>query len=214
MRFVKLALILAVIATLAVSRKLNIDRAYICAERKADDVLRLSVCADACIDERRNLLMSFGHAFISVENLSDKGIFIYDSELLPGESVTFSWWAVDKHMGIWFNIEPNYIIHGGRYKNVRTVCMYINPDEVQILNRYLKEHDSYSPLGNCSKHVTECWNILAENSEKIESRFIMTPQRLISEINKFESAADFHTENCNEIYYILDGVRHIFILEK
>ena len=176
---------------------------------KDDDIIRLSICADDCREESKNLLISLGHAFLKAENLTERSLGIHGYELAPHGFITFSWWAVDAHFGIWFNIEPSYKA-SGRYKNIRSLSMYINESELALLNNYMAENDSYSPLGNCAKHVAECWNLLAEPSEKMDMRFIMTPTYIISQTDKFEESTFAGFDSCPDIAFIKDGKTHYF----
>ena len=159
---------------------------YTITDKRKDDIAVLTMCADECSSECKNLLMSFGHSFFVIENISDEDISVYNYKIPAGEFATFSWWAVDKHMGIWFNIESNYINLTNRYANIECVGMYLDEQELNKLTDYMESNDRYTPIYNCSKQVTKCWNYIAETNEKIADYAIVTPEKVKQQIMNFD----------------------------
>lgn len=198
MKLFCLVLLIAIICAAGVSSGAGSSYAYNTVARTDGDIALLTMCADECKRECNNLLMSLGHAFFYIENLSDSDIYIYNYRLAPHESATFSWWAIDRHMGIWFNIESNYIALANRYSDIACIGMYLNKSELARLNTFLEKNDCYTPVSNCSKQVMTCWNELSEHGEAIITSTIATPGFLKREINKFKAAkkrAIGHSEN-------------------
>ena len=192
----------------------NCERVYETGKIEHKDIIKLTVCADDCEYERKNMLLSFGHAFLVAENLTDEYVDIYGYELAPNDAVTFSWWAVDKHMGIWFNIESAYINLENRYRELSCVSIYIDREDLKVLNEHLKENDAYTPLSNCAKQVLRCWNSIADPNERLKEYSIMTPEKLINEIEKFDNAFALSIEYNENICYMHDGEPVRYVMES
>ncbi|MFR7881021.1 MAG: hypothetical protein ACLU5J_05790 [Christensenellales bacterium] len=90
-------------------------------------------------------------------------------------------------MGIWFNIEPYYIYYYNRYDTRYSTTIYMNHDDLDMVNIYLQTNDKYDPLNNCSKMALKCWNLVAEKSEKIDILFLTTPTYVVRNIKTFDS---------------------------
>ena len=67
--------------------------------------------------------------------------------------------------------------------------------------------DRWNPLFNCSKFALKVWNEVAEDSEKIDSKLIVSPGYLVDEIVKFELYEK--SKECvtdNKIRYYKEGI--------
>lgn len=201
MKMFCLIMFVILICAAGISSDAEMSYAYSTVAKTTEDVVLLTMCTDECKKECNNMLMSFGHAFFYAENISDSDVYIYNYKLSPRESVTFSWWAVDRHMGIWFNIESNYITLANRYSDIACIGMYLNNDEIAKLNTFMENNDRYTPISNCSKQVMTCWNVLAERGEAIMTSTIATPSILKREIMKFKSAKKRTIEHNENICY-------------
>lgn len=131
---------------------------------------------------------AYGHSFLSLENNSDETLDLYGYQLKSGKNVFFSWWAIDKHMGIWFNLESNYILRYNRYETRYSVSTNLDSDDIDSLNTFLQQNDRYSPLDNCSKMTLKCWNSVAEENKKIKVKFITTPNYVVKQIKQFQDS--------------------------
>ena len=145
--------------------------------------------------ESKYFISSYGHTFLEITNLSNEEIILYYQVIKPKESITFSWWAIDIHMGIWFNIEPYYVYLYNRYDTRYSTTIYINYENLNRINSYLEINDKYDPLNNCSKMTLGCWNLVAEKSEKIDILFLTTPTYVVRNIKNFDSFS--YSKNLN-----------------
>lgn len=180
--FIVVLIALASIVVKSVSENCKVNA------KKVDDIAVLTIFSYDGKSECKNGINAYGHSFLSLKNNSNKVIDLYGYQLESGKTVFFSWWAVDKHMGIWFNLEPNYIKLYNRYETRYSVSIDINLDDIATLNTFLSENDYYSPLNNCSKMTLKCWNEVAEGNEKIKIKFLTTPNYVVSKIKTFDES--------------------------
>lgn len=138
-------------------------------------------------DESNYGLINLGHAFLSIENISNKTITVYNYEIQAGETVTIGTWCLSEHFGIWFNIESNYILGYDKYNGRYSITTGINENEITKINDFMSSHDKWGILRNCSYFALSLWNEIAEESEYIQEKPIYTPKYLEEEISKFEN---------------------------
>ena len=135
------------------------------------------------VSESKNFIMSLGHSFIVFKNVSEKAILINNLYILkPKGELTFSWWAISSHFGIWYNLEAYYIADFDKYDERVSLTQTVKENDLEVINDYLKNHDSYSPLNNCSKHSLELFNLIGGN--KIAVPLITTPKYVTEKIKK------------------------------
>lgn len=180
--FIVILIALASIVVKSVSENCKVN------EKKVDDIAELTIFSYDGKSECKNGINAYGHSFLSLKNNSTKMINLYGYQLESGKTVFFSWWAVDKHMGIWFNLEPNYIKLYHRYETRYSVSIDLNMDDIETLNSFLSQNDHYTPLNNCSKMTLKCWNEVAEENEKIKIKFLTTPNYVVSKIKNFDES--------------------------
>lgn len=153
--------------------------------QKSTDIIQLTLHSYDGKSECKNFIQAYGHTFLEMTNLTDYPIEVYQYLVEPHTSVTFSWWAVDRHMGIWFNLEPWYIDLYNRYETRVSVSIYIDEADLSRINTYMRENDRYSPFDNCSKMSLTCFNLVAEQEEKISMPLITTPNYVVSQLKQF-----------------------------
>lgn len=156
--------------------------------KKENDIAILTIFSYDGKSECKYGINAYGHSFLSLKNNSNESLNLYGYQLESGKTVFFSWWAIDKHMGIWFNLEPNYIIQYNRYETRYSVSIDLDRNDIAILDSFMKENDRYSPLDNCSKMSLKCWNSVAEKNEKIKVKFITTPNYVVGQLKKFNES--------------------------
>ncbi|MCM1260056.1 MAG: hypothetical protein NC182_03865 [Prevotella sp.] len=154
--------------------------------QKSTDIIQLTLHSYDGKSECKNFIQAYGHTFLEMTNLTDYPIEVYQYQVDPHASVTFSWWAVDRHMGIWFNLEPWYIDLYHRYETRSSVSIYIDENDLITISKYMKENDRYSPFDNCSKMSLTCFNLVAEQQEKIPVPLITTPNYVVSQLKQFD----------------------------
>lgn len=151
-----------------------------------DDVAYLSIFADNGKSESNILLRNYGHAFVSITNVSENILEIGGRRVLAGESITIGLWNVLEHFGVWFNIESNYISEYNKYSNRVSLTIGIGLEDIQTLNDVISSSDRWNPFFNCSTFALKMWNSVAEDNEKIDKKMITSPSYLVNEIMKFE----------------------------
>lgn len=150
------------------------------------DVALLSIFADNGESESNLLLRNYGHAFLSIKNISANTFTVGDREVLSGETITVGLWNVLEHFGVWYNIESNYISEYGKYMHRVSLTIGIDLEDIVKLNDVIDSSDRWDPLFNCSTFALKMWNSVANDNEKINSKFIVSPSYLVSQICKFE----------------------------
>lgn len=121
-----------------------------------------------------------GHSWILIENTSDEPFFLADTEVDPGQSISFGTTAMPgmDHRGIWVNVEgynSNYL------DNVATSGDFYDKD-LEYLEVYLKHHDRWSLMYTCVSFATGIWNnISAGQGNEYHALF---PEGLYRKIKK------------------------------
>ncbi len=171
-----------------------------------EDIARLTIFSYDGKSETKNLISAYGHTFLAITNLKEEDINLHGYLIKMGDSVFFSWWAIDCHMGIWFNIESNYINIYNRYDTRYSISTFINHLDIEKINDYMNKNDCYTPFKNCSRMSLGCWNLAADESEKIKIPFITTPKYVVSQIQKSNKAIyQENIETDGPIGYFRDG---------
>lgn len=181
-----LALIMLVAITTILSA-CNSSREYI-AKIDSGDVAKLTIYTFDGKNESNFGLMNLGHAFLSIENLTDDNIKVHSRELTGRESITIGTWSIRDHFGVWYNVESNYISEYNKYDGRVSVTIGISEDDLIVISEYIAKSDNWNPLNNCTVFAIGLWNKVASESEKIDvSGALYTPSELRSEIEKFDT---------------------------
>ncbi len=170
-----------------------------------DDIAYFSLFSYSDIKEDSYGLINLGHAFGVIENISDEVITIYNYELQPNETITIGTWSLSEHFGIWFNVESNYIRHNNKYNGRYSITTGINKNDITTINDFMSNHDSWGIIRNCSYFALSLWNEIAEDSEYIKERPILTPAYIEEEISKFENYEINREINTNDSCYYYDN---------
>lgn len=171
------------------------------------DVALLSIFADDGESESNFLLRNYGHAFLSIENISSREFTVGDMTVGVGETITIGLWNIIEHFGVWYNVEGNYISEYDKYSNRVSLTIGIGLEDIHKINKIVDKSDRWNPLFNCSKFALKVWNEVAEDSEKIDSKLIVSPSYLVDEIVKFdlyEKSKECVTDN--KIRYYKEGI--------
>lgn len=154
---------------------------------KDSDIAYLTLCSYSGEGESNYGLISFGHTFLAIENISNEPIIVYNYEIKSGETITISTWSLSEHFGVWFNVESNYILNHDKYNGRYSITTGISSDDISTINSFINKNDKWSILRNCSYFALSLWNEVAEESEYISRKPIFTPSYIQEEIIKFES---------------------------
>lgn len=191
------------------------DSCFKVTQQKQTDIAQLTIHSYDGKTECKNWIQAYGHTFLELTNLTDQPIEIYQYQIAPHASATFSWWAVDRHMGIWFNLEPWYIDLYNRYETRASVSIYIDEADIATMNAYMQENDRYTPFDNCSKMSLTCFNLVAEQDEKIHMPLFTTPNYVVSQLKQFEACETAKAITAyGEIGYRTKNEFHIYHMEE
>lgn len=151
------------------------------------DIAKLSIFSFNGESESKLGLLNLGHAFLSIENISEENIELLNKTIKPNETITIGTWAVIEHFGVWYNIESNYILQHNKYDGRDSATIGINEKDIESIANFIAIKDKWNPLENCSHFALSLWNTVAESSEKINNPFIHTPSYISKELKKFDS---------------------------
>jgi len=151
------------------------------------DIAKLTIFSYDGKTEGRLGLMNLGHAFLSIENISNEEFSIANKVVSPSDTISFGTWSILKHFGVWYNVESNYIIEHNKYDGRVSITIGINEENLKTITNYILNNDTWNPLKNCSHFAITLWNLVAEQSEIIDKPIIYTPTHLTKIIEKFDT---------------------------
>ena len=151
------------------------------------DVAKLSLFSYDGKSESVWGLANLGHAFLSIENISDSEFYIGQKKVAVGETIAIGTWSILDHFGVWYNVESNYIKEHNKYDGRVSVTIGIDGDDIETLNSEIAKRDKWGVLNNCSRFALSVYNAVANENETIKTPLIYTPSYLTKYIKKFES---------------------------
>lgn len=138
----------------------------------------LTIVSDTGESERSHGMPAYGHTFLVLRNTSDEVLVFCGREIAPGENITFGWWAVSAHSGVWFGLEANYIEAFDRYRGRVALSREIDGDGIARLADYLLTHDLYTPLENCAVRAVAAFNTAIPEARQLRCGYFTTPARV------------------------------------
>lgn len=153
----------------------------------ATDIAKFSLFTFNGVGESKLGLMNLGHAFLSIENVSDNNITILNKTISPGETISIGTWSILEHFGVWYNVESNYIVQHDKYNGRISITIGISSDDINKLSEYIASHDRWTPIHNCSNFALNLWDTVASDTEYIEKPLIYTPSYIAKEVKKFSN---------------------------
>ncbi len=170
----------SVLIILIIALVLGLARCEYRVDYQADDagekVCRINLFASNGSYDKKFLLLNLGHAFISVENITDEEIMVGEYALAENEEITLSLWPVTGHMGVWYNIESNMINTTDKYSDRVSVSFDIGRGTLEKINSFLSEASAWSIFYNCSSFTLDIYNIITGSDY---SPPVVTPATLI-----------------------------------
>ena len=154
---------------------------------KSDDVALLSIFTYDGKGESVFGLMNLGHSFLSIENVSDEPIYLSEKKINPGETVAFGTWSILDHFGVWYNVESNYISDYNKYDGRLSVTQSVSSEDISVITEYIKNHDYWTPLTNCSCFALNLWNSVSDTAEKLDASLIYTPSQIAEQLKNFNT---------------------------
>ncbi len=142
----------------------------------------LTIVSDTGESEASHGVPSYGHTFLVLENTSDTPLVFCGREIAAGEDITFGWWAISAHSGVWFGLESNYIDAFGRYRGRVALSREIDSDGIARLADYLLTHDLYTPLENCAVRAVAAFNTAIPETRRLRCGYFTTPARVYDAI--------------------------------
>ncbi len=135
-----------------------------------------------------------GHSWIYIVNNSKKNFEIAGITVPPEKGITFGTTANTSfnHKGIWFNLEGNNSYY---VENISLKGDFYKED-LEYLNTYLKNHDKWNIIYNCSVFASEIWNSTYVGQDN--NLLALTPIGLYNEIEKKDGYS------INEEYSVFD----------
>lgn len=150
----------------------------------------LSIVSDSGKDYTRYGVPSYGHTYLVIENTSSSALDFCGRVIEPSENLTFGWWAISSHSGIWFGIESNFIEAYGRYPQRVALSREIDGDGIDRLCDYLLTHDIYTPLENCALRAVAAFNTAIPEARQLDCRVFVTPARVVNAITKLGGSSE------------------------
>lgn len=125
-----------------------------------------------------------GHSWIYIVNTSDKDIKILDNIIQPNDTISFGTTSNPAmgFSGIWVNLEG----YNKYYRENISITSYLYAEDILYLENYLKFHNKWTLLYNCTTFSNGIWNNLgAGNNYKFSD---ITPKGLYNSLEKLEEA--------------------------
>ena len=155
----------------------------------ASDGLLFSITTFDGKSESEPFVKCLGHTWLSLENQTGHSVFLKEQELRPGESVTFSVWAISDHYGVVFNLEPAFIRDFGRYAGRESLSVGICESQLGVIEDYIDSNDRWTLGKNCSYWSVQLWNAVVEKTYRLEMKtLVYTPKKLRKSLREFSAS--------------------------
>lgn len=138
----------------------------------------LTIVSDSGESESRYGMPCYGHTFLVLENTGESVLDFCGREIAPGENLTFGWWAISSHAGVWFGIESNYIDAYGRYPDRVALSREIDGEGLSRLEDYILTHDLYTPVENCAVRAVAAFNWALPEIRELNCGYFTTPREV------------------------------------
>lgn len=128
---------------------------------------------------------NFGvHAFITVKNNSSSNIDVGKlTAIAPGKTVSLGTWGnKTEHKGLWYNLESYFVYKSAAYSGRVSISYGLNSTQLNTLNNFITNNDSWSKLSNCSTFASKAWNSIASTDYKVSAGVPNTPKKLANDI--------------------------------
>lgn len=173
------------------------------------DIIKLTLFTYDGKGESHFGLMNLGHTFLSFENISDEDVTVGKMTLSPTSEIALGTWSVKSHFGVWYNLEGNYSKDYRKYDGRISVSIGVDKDDLEKINKYILDSDHWSVFKNCSYFALNLYNLVASDSESIDTPFIYTPSYIASKIKLFSSYETNKVIHCDDTFGYYDGEKFI-----
>lgn len=155
-------------------------------EKTENEVASITICASSGDGEKVFGLFNFGHAFICLTNETDGDLNILGFILPAHKTATISTWSLTKKFGVWFNVESAFIKNRNKYSDRISITAGVTENALKNLDDYLINHNSWSVFNNCTAFSIGLFNALADEQNRIHINGLYTPEKLKTQIKRFE----------------------------
>jgi hypothetical protein len=135
-----------------------------------------------------------GHGFITVKNVSTGGLTINVgkfSGIASGKTMSLGTWdssVTTEHRGLWYDLEAYKLYKNGAFSGRVSVSYLLNSSQINNLNSYIINHDSWSLSSPCSSFAVNAWNSVVDSSYRLSPGIPSTPTNLRNNIKiKFKN---------------------------
>ena len=140
------------------------------------------------------------HAWIVVENTSNRTIMVGKRTLPAGKQITLGTWGnKSEHTGLWYNLESYFIKTNSAYSKRVSTNYNIDSSGLDTLNTYILRHDYWNVADNCSAFASGAWNQISPN--KISAGIICTPYNLAHNIQQTNYTSRAAVKHDDRVYY-------------
>ena len=135
------------------------------------------------------------HSFITIKNISSSNINVgCFSGIAPNNTMSLGTWGNKaEHKGIWYNLESYYISKKSAYTGRISIGWALTQTELNTLNAFIKNNDTWSVTSNCSVFAYKAWNSVAISPYKFFGSgyipAVMTPKILSAQIKNMPNVA-------------------------
>lgn len=145
---------------------------------------------------------AFGtHSFITVKNISGSNLTIGGlSGITDGKTVSLGTWGnKSEHKGLWYNLESEMIASFNTYGGRVSTHMWLTKEQLNNLNYFITNRDSWSYTNNCSSFAVRAWNYVSDN--KYSAGSPNTPRNLAFSIRDGAYSIDVAVPQDYKVYY-------------
>lgn len=127
----------------------------------APAVAELTIYADGNI--LGSSFLNFGHAFISVKNISSGNINVGGfSGIAPSKTMSIGTWGnTTEDTGLWYDLEEWYAFNRQAFTSAASLTTQLSSSQLSSVNAYIINNDYWSNTTNCSSFASSLWNSVA-----------------------------------------------------
>lgn len=127
-----------------------------------------------------------GHAFLSIENVSNSTITVGGLSVGSGKTVTVGTWGnKSEHTGLWYNLEGYFQDDSAAFSDAVSLRVDLSSNLLNTVSRNIKNNDSWSMLSNCSTFATKIWNSVCTTT--VSAGIPNTPTSTVNSIKSYSN---------------------------
>jgi|GEM_PF-1734513 len=128
-------------------------------------------------------VLTGSHGFITVRNVSSQSITVGKaSGIASGGTISLGTWGNrSEHVGLWYNLEAYFLAHGAASGRI-SVSYLLTAVQLNTLNSFIINNDSWTTSSNCSNFASRAWNSVVDQSYQLSAGTPNTPKNLANSI--------------------------------